>query len=311
MGTTAFAVESLKALVGNHYNVVGVITAPDRRAGRGQKIMQSAIKEYALSVNLPILQPEKLTNPDFLKELQDLQADLQIVVAFRMLPGIIFNMPRLGSFNLHASLLPQYRGAAPINRAIMNGEKKTGVTTFFLQHEIDAGNIINQFELPISDEDTAGTLHDKLMVLGANLVLKTISDIEDNMARDIPQHRWADCSQLKAAPKIYKEDCRINWNENAEKIRNHIRGLSPYPAAWTHFITKNGKPINVKIYKAEVNHSEILKPGSIVSDRKDHLLIGTSEEALKIHELQAEGKKRMSISDFLRGFDIKQIIKVE
>ena len=307
MGTPDFAVESLKALVENQNNVVGVVTAPDRPAGRGQKLKQSPVKEYALSVNIPVLQPEKLKNPDFLKELEDLKADLQIIVAFRMLPEAVWNMPPFGSFNLHGSLLPQYRGAAPINWAVINGDKKTGVTTFFLKHEIDTGNIIYQSELPITDEDTAGTVHDKMMKLGAGLVLKTVTDIADDKVKATPQDEFADTSQLNPAPKIFKDDCRINWSNDTEMIRNHIRGLSPYPTAWTEFKMKNGKSLSVKVFYAIADHSEKLMPGTIASDNKSFLLIGTGDGSLKIEELQIAGKKRMTTSDLLRGFDTEQI----
>ena len=233
MGTPEFAVESLKALVENQFNVVGVITAPDRPAGRGQKLKQSAVKEYALSVDLPVLQPEKLKNPGFIDELKALKADLQIIVAFRMLPEIVWNMPPMGSLNLHGSLLPQYRGAAPINWAVINGDKKTGVSTFFLQHEIDTGNIIMQEELPIEADDTAGSVHDKMMVLGSEVVVNTVNAIIAGKVKPIPQDEMTEEQPLKPAPKIFKDDCKIDWQQEAEPIRNKIRGLSPYPTAWT------------------------------------------------------------------------------
>jgi methionyl-tRNA formyltransferase len=307
MGTPDFAVESLKALVENNYNIVGVVTAPDRPAGRGQKLKQSPVKEYALSVRLPVLQPEKLKNPEFLAELKALQADLQIIVAFRMLPEAVWNMPPMGSFNLHGSLLPQYRGAAPINWAVINGDKKTGVTTFFLKHEIDTGNIIYQEELPITHDDTAGTVHDKMMVLGAQLVLKTIAAIENGEARAIPQEDFSNAPNLKHAPKIFKEDCRINWAQDAVSIRNHIRGLSPYPTAWTEFSLKNGKSVSVKIFFASLVENAPLAAGQIQSDNKTFLHIGTTNGTLSIDELQFEGKKRMHIEELLRGFDSDQI----
>jgi methionyl-tRNA formyltransferase len=233
MGTPTFAVESLKALVENGYNVVGVITTPDKPAGRGYRMQASEVKKYALEHDLLLLQPEKLKNEVFLNELKQLKADLQIVVAFRMLPEVVWNMPRLGTFNLHASLLPQYRGAAPINWAIINGEKETGVTTFFLSHEIDTGKIIFREKMPINDDDNAGTLHDKLMKLGAELVLKTVDAVLENSIDTIPQSELiSDETILKPAPKIFKETCRINWEDTAENIYNLIRGLSPTPTAW-------------------------------------------------------------------------------
>ncbi|WP_439184398.1 methionyl-tRNA formyltransferase [Carboxylicivirga taeanensis] len=307
MGTPDFAVESLKALVENGYNIVGVVTAPDRPAGRGQKLKASPVKEYALTVGLPVLQPEKLKNPDFLTELKALEADLQIIVAFRMLPEVVWNMPPLGSFNLHGSLLPQYRGAAPINWAVINGDKKTGVTTFFLRHEIDTGNIIYQDELPITEQDTAGTVHDKMMVLGAQLVLKTVAVIEKGNVTAIPQNELDKEKQLHAAPKIFKEDCRVDWAKDASTIRNLIRGLSPYPTAWTEFIMKDGKSVSVKLFYASVTDGADLKSGEVASDNKTYLHIGTQSEALSIEQLQLAGKKRMSIAELLRGFDAQQI----
>ncbi|WP_244828655.1 methionyl-tRNA formyltransferase [Carboxylicivirga sediminis] len=305
MGTPDFAVESLKALVENQYNIVGVVTAPDRPAGRGQKLKQSPVKEYALSVNIPVLQPEKLKNPEFLEELKALKADLQIIVAFRMLPEAVWNMPPMGSFNLHGSLLPRYRGAAPINWAVINGDKETGVTTFFLKHEIDTGNIIFQEKMPITDDDTAGTVHDKMMVLGAGLVVKTVKAIEEGRAEALPQDN--DDNLLKHAPKIFKDDCRIDWQQDAESIRNHIRGLSPYPTAWTEFKMKTGKDISCKLFFAERNKSKQLAPGQFDSDNKTYLSIGTGNGVLNITQLQLAGKKRMTIEELLRGFDCEQI----
>jgi len=307
MGTPDFAVESLKALVENQYNIVGVITAPDRPAGRGQKLKQSPVKAYAVSENIPVLQPEKLKDPDFLKDLKALEADLQIIVAFRMLPEVVWNMPLQGSFNLHGSLLPQYRGAAPINWAVINGDKKTGVTTFFLQHEIDTGHIIFQEELPITDEDSAGTVHDKMMVLGAQLVLKTVKAIEEGQVCPTPQAEYGDEALLNPAPKIFKEDCRIDWNKNADTVRNHIRGLSPYPTAWTEFCMLNGKAISVKVFSAIKEEGLKLNSGQIQTDNKSYLAIGTATCALKIETLQLAGKKRMTIEELLRGFDAEQI----
>ncbi|MCU4175176.1 methionyl-tRNA formyltransferase [Marinilabiliaceae bacterium N1Y90] len=310
MGTPDFAVESLKALVENNYQVVGVITAPDRPAGRGQKLKQSPVKEYALSVGLPVLQPEKLKKPEFIEELKALEADLQIIVAFRMLPEMVWNMPPLGSLNLHGSLLPHYRGAAPINWAVINGDKKTGVTTFFLQHEIDTGNIIMQEALPIEDNDTAGSVHDKMMELGAEVILKTVKRIEEGNIKAIPQDEYSDETVLKPAPKIFKADCKINWQQEAQVIHNFIRGLSPYPSAWTELELANGKTISAKIYKSEISADHKLKPGEVKSDNKTYIAIGTKDHALLIHELQLAGKKKMRTEDLLRGFDASQITKI-
>ncbi|WP_430812857.1 MULTISPECIES: methionyl-tRNA formyltransferase [unclassified Carboxylicivirga] len=306
MGTPDFAVESLKALVENNYNIVGVVTAPDRPAGRGQKLKQSPVKAYAVSANIPVLQPEKLKNETFLEELKSLNADLQIIVAFRMLPEVVWNMPRLGSFNLHGSLLPQYRGAAPINWAVINGDKKTGVTTFFLQHEIDTGNIIFQSEMPITDDDTAGSVHDKMMILGAELVLKTVAAIENNKVNAVPQNELSKATELRPAPKIFKEDCRIDWQKDAVSLRNHIRGLSPYPTAWTELVMANGKKSSVKIFYATLCDQK-LDCGQIASDNKSYLHIGTGKGTLAIEELQLAGKKRMKIAELLRGFDTSQV----
>ena len=311
MGTPDFAVDSLKVLLENNYSIVGVISAPDRPAGRGQKLKQSPVKEYAVSKNIPVLQPEKLRNPDFLAELKMLKADLQIIVAFRMLPEAVWNMPPLGSFNLHGSLLPQYRGAAPINWAVINGDKKTGVTTFFLQHEIDTGHIIFQDELAITDDDTAGTVHDKMMVLGAQLVLNTVKAIEDDNVKAVPQAEYSDVSLLNAAPKIFKDDCKIDWTKDAEIVRNHIRGLSPYPAARTEFVLFNGKTVSVKVFSAQKDETIKLESGRIQSDNKTYLAIGTASFALKMDVLQLAGKKRMTIEELLRGFDTQQIKEIK
>ena len=296
MGTPDFAVPALDILVQHNYNVVGVITAPDKPAGRGQQLHQSAVKKYAVENGLRILQPEKLKNPDFIAELKSLDANLFIVVAFRMLPEIVWQMPEFGTFNLHASLLPQYRGAAPINWAVINGEKETGVTTFFLQHEIDTGNIILQEKIKIEDEDNAGTVHDKLMQLGSGLVLKTVQAIEEN---------------INHAPKIYKETCEIDWKKTAQEIHNLIRGLSPYPAAFTYL---NGKTL--KIFASQKSHwsidnSQLSKSSTIdhqpstidyKTDNKTYLSFKCSDGWLDILELQLEGKKRMKVDEFLRGY---------
>lgn len=306
MGTPDFAVPSLDILVQNNYDVVGVITAPDKPAGRGQQLQQSAVKKYAVEKGLHILQPEKLKNPEFIAELKALEANLFIVVAFRMLPEMVWQMPEYGTFNLHASLLPQYRGAAPINWAVINGEKETGVTTFFLQHEIDTGNIILQETIKIEDEDNAGTIHDKLMTVGSQLVLKTVRAIEENKVQESPQSA-INSPQLKHAPKIFKETCLIDWQRPAAEIHNLIRGLSPYPAAFTYL---DGKVL--KIYSAQIAQSNSTvdnitvnsQPASITvsTDNKTYLSIKCADVWLDIQELQLEGKKRMKTDEFLRGY---------
>ncbi len=297
LGTPDFAVANLKALVDDGQDIVGVITAPDKPAGRGKKIQESAVKKYAIEENLNILQPTNLKDETFLSELASLNADLQIVVAFRMLPIKVWDMPKLGTFNLHASLLPQYRGAAPINWSIMNGEEETGVSTFFLQHEIDTGNIILQEKVKITDSMNAEDLHDKLMNLGAELVVKTVQQIENNNITEIPQAEFSEI-ELKAAPKIFKPDCQIDWCTSLEQIHNHIRGLSPYPTAWTKL---NGKSLKIfKGLKANTQHSYTI--GTIFTDKKTFFKIATDGGYYQIEELQLEGKKRMKVGDFLRGF---------
>nr|WP_262510918.1 methionyl-tRNA formyltransferase [Runella rosea] len=295
MGTPEFAVSSLQKLVESGSNVVAVVTAPDKPAGRGLQLTPSPVKQYALSQGIPVLQPEKLKNPDFLEELRSYQADLQVVVAFRMLPEVVWNMPPKGTFNLHASLLPQYRGAAPINWAIINGETQTGVTTFFLQHEIDTGQIIFQETEPIHEDDTVGTLYERLMQKGAALVVKTAQAVQDGNYPQIPQ---PEIEELKSAPKIFKETCQIQWTQSASAIRNFVRGLSPYPTAWT---TLNGKIC--KVYKVSVANQESSEreTGDFVTDNKSFLHFKTGDGWLAIEELQLEGKKRMGIEEFLRG----------
>ena len=304
MGTPDFAVASLKKLVENNCNIVAVITAPDRPAGRGQKLHETPVKQYAASVGLPVLQPEKLKNSEFLETLRSYKADLQIVVAFRMLPEIVWAMPPLGTFNLHGSLLPQYRGAAPINWAVINGEKETGVTTFFIEKEIDTGKIIFKETLPISEDATAGTMHDELMEIGANLVLKTVRAIE---AGDFPQEdQPSNEATLKAAPKIFKEDCEIDWTKSSETIRNFIRGLSPYPAAWTLLDGKVLKLFSTNYVSEESYPSENQKVDvgvtTFFSDKKTFLYAKTADGFLAIETLQLEGKKRMTTEEFLRGY---------
>jgi len=295
MGTPEFAVPSLEILVQNKFNVVAVITAPDKPQGRGQKLTPSPVKECALKYNIPVLQPDNLKSPEFIEELKSYHANLQIVVAFRMLPEVVWAMPALGTFNLHGSLLPQYRGAAPINWAIINGEKETGVTTFFLKHEIDTGSIIFQEKEIITDEDDAGSVYERLMHKGAALVLKTVKAIEQG---EYPSQPQLASSEIKHAPKIFKETCQINWNQPTEQIRNFVRGLSPYPAAWTII---SGKTF--KIFKASHAHanSGTIKPGEFITDNKTYLYFKTSDGLLSIDEFQPEGKKRMNVQEFFRG----------
>jgi methionyl-tRNA formyltransferase len=312
MGTPEFAVASLDILLRNNYNIVGVITVPDKPAGRGQQLQQSAVKKYALEKGLNILQPEKLKAEEFLNELRSLKADLQIVVAFRMLPEVVWNMPRLGTFNLHGSLLPQYRGAAPINWAVMNGDKETGVSTFFLQHEIDTGKIIFRERTIIDDDESAGEVHDRLMTIGASLVLKTVKAIEDNNYPQTDQSEFiAKGEQEKHAPKIFKEDCRINWQKPMKEIHDHIRGLSPYPAAFTELISPDDKTYSIKIFKTETERSDHRETiGSIQTDSKTYIKVAVKDGLINITDLQLPGKKRLAVSELLRGFQLNNSWKV-
>ncbi len=304
MGTPEFAVAGLKALTDEGYNVVGVITAPDKPAGRGKKLSQSAVKIYALENNLKVLQPEKLKNPEFLEELKELRAELQVVVAFRMLPEVVWNMPRLGTFNLHASLLPQYRGAAPLNWAIINGETKTGVTTFLLDRQIDTGKVLFKHEIEIAENDTVGDIHDRLMDVGADLVLKTVDALAAGEVQPIPQSELVPEAEIKHAPKIFKEDCRINWSKDMDSIRNLVRGLSPFPAAWTNLVhQESGHEILCKIFFVQKLIVEAsAAPGTIESDDEKQLNVACGNGWLSITDLQLSGKKRMKVTDFLRGF---------
>lgn len=295
MGTPEFAVSSLEILVENHINVVAVVTAPDKPQGRGQKIVYSPVKECALKHHLPVLQPTNLKAPEFIEELKSYNANLQIVVAFRMLPEVVWAMPAIGTFNLHASLLPDYRGAAPINWAIINGEKETGVTTFFLKQEIDTGSIIFQEKEPIHDNDTVGTLYERLMKLGSGLVLKTVRAIEAGNYPSTPQPPNA---VVKHAPKIFKETCEIRWDQPADVVRNFVRGLSPYPAAWSTLAGKNYKIFAVSRADKPAGQNS---PGTLDTDNKNYLYIKVSDGWISIDELQPEGKKRMSVQDFFRG----------
>ena len=298
LGTPEFATASLKALVEGGYNVVAVVTMPDKPAGRGHQVQYSDVKKYALEVGLPILQPEKLKDEAFLEELRSYQADLQIVVAFRMLPEVVWAMPRLGTFNLHASLLPQYRGAAPINWSVMNGDKETGVTTFLLKHEIDTGNLIMQERITIGEDENVGSVHDRLMELGTSVVLKTVDRIIDCESQGIalPTTPQPELAELRPAPKIFKEDCEIRFAEKtAEEIHNFVRGLSPYPAAWAN-LTINGQAFeNVKIYKVEISKYRDIEIS------KNDIIVPCKEGAVRILELQAPGKKRMDAKSFLNG----------
>jgi len=304
MGTPDFAVASLDALHKDDYQIVGVVTTADKKAGRGKKTQIAAVKKYALEHNLHVMTPLNLKDPEFLSELSSLKADLQIVVAFRMLPKVVWNAPPLGTFNLHASLLPQYRGAAPINHAIINGEKETGVTTFFLDEKIDTGRIIMQKTYQISETETAGELHYQLMQIGAALVVETVEHIVKGDLTLLEQSDIAEETQLKAAPKIFKEDGKIDWNEKAEIIFNKIRGLSPYPAAWTKIKAIEDEPErSLKIFsvkKTDIPSSH--SPGYLSSDVKKYLRIATKDFDLDILELQLQAKKRLKIADFLRGF---------
>lgn len=297
MGTPEFAVPSLEILVENKFNVVAVVTAPDKPQGRGQKLTASPVKETALRHNIPVLQPTNLKSPEFIEELKSYGANLQVVIAFRMLPEVVWAMPELGTFNLHASLLPQYRGAAPINWAIINGEKETGATTFFLKHEIDTGSIIFQEKEPIHETDNVGSLYERLMHKGAQLVLKTVKAIESGNYPSTPQDMSV---TSKHAPKIFKETCEINWDQPSKQIVDFIRGLSPYPAAWTNLNDKTYKIFSAQASKADSRQLTVDR-GSLRTDNKTHLDIKSSDGWVSILELQPEGKKRMAIQEFFRG----------
>ncbi|MCZ8371804.1 methionyl-tRNA formyltransferase [Phocaeicola acetigenes] len=304
MGTPEFAVESLKRLVEGGYNIVGVITMPDKPMGRHGSVLQpSPVKQYAVSQGLKVLQPEKLKDEQFLAELRELKADLQIVVAFRMLPEVVWNMPPMGTFNLHASLLPQYRGAAPINWAVINGDTETGITTFFLKHEIDTGEIIDQVRVPIADTDNVEIVYNRLMMLGGDLVLKTVDAILDGNVKTTPQEELAQIEELRPAPKIFKETCRIDWTQGVKKVYDFVRGLSPYPAAWTELHQGEQAPVMLKIFETEKQYcSHNYQPGSIDTDKKTYFRIATTDGYLNIRSLQLAGKKRMEVTDFLRGY---------
>jgi methionyl-tRNA formyltransferase len=302
MGTPEFAVASLDILVKGGYSVVAVVTAADKPAGRGQKIQESPVKKYARENHIKVLQPEKLKDEDFLETLRVLKADLQLVVAFRMLPEVVWDMPRLGTYNLHASLLPKYRGAAPINWAIINGEKETGVTTFRLKHEIDTGNILFREKVPIGERTTAGELHDRLMNVGARTLLKTVQAIEGSERGEKLNFSEQDNSQACQAPKIFKTMCRINWNQPLAEIYNFIRGLSPHPAAFTELYNKGGALVIRIFYAERVDEDHAQANGSLHTDNRTYLHVYCRGGYLAVQELQLQGKKRMQIADFLKGF---------
>lgn len=303
LGTPEFAVASLKRLVDGGYNVVGVVTMPDKPAGRGKHLRASAVKEYAIEAGLPVMQPERLKDEAFVDELRGLKADLFIVIAFRMLPEVVWQMPRLGTFNLHASLLPAYRGAAPINWAVINGERKTGVTTFFLKHEIDTGNVIDREEIEIGDSDNAGTIHDRLMELGAELTIKTVDRILAGNLSSTPQTEMGGEGEKKAAPKIFKETCRIDWKRKAVEIHNLVRGLSPYPGAWSEVYAGDAAMGQMKIFETKVADCDLACGhacgGVIIEGQRMFVVCG--EGVLELLSVQAPGKKRMPTADFLRG----------
>ena len=304
LGTPEFAVESLDRLCKGGYNVVGVVTMPDKPAGRGHKLLFSPVKQYAVEHGLHLMQPVNLKSPEFVDELRALNADLFIVIAFRMLPEVVWSMPRLGTFNLHASLLPKYRGAAPINWAVINGDDKTGVTTFFLKHEIDTGDVIDQVAVDISSEDNVGTVHDRLMMLGADLTIATVDRIIAGNLSATPQDALAGGTEPTAAPKIFKETCRVDWTAPAVNVHNLVRGLSPYPAAWTTLSGADGAdPVQLKIFETRIGEPTDLAAGAVVVDG-GRLFVACADRLLEILSLQLAGRKRMTASEFLRGYDM-------
>lgn len=312
MGTPDFAVEPLSKLVEGGYNIVGVITMPDKPIGRHQnELSASPVKKYAVEHGLRVLQPAKLKDPEFVEELRSLQADLQIVVAFRMLPEVVWNMPRYGTFNLHAALLPQYRGAAPINWAIINGDTETGITTFFLDHNIDTGSVIQRVPVPILDTDNVEDVHDKLMHLGSDLVVETVDNILAGTVTPIPQSELQTDEPLRPAPKIFKETCRIDWTQGVKRTYDFVRGLSPYPAAWTE-LTYNGKTSVLKVYTTSKEFCEVSEPiGTIVTDGKTYLKVAQADGYQHLLTIQLAGKKRMQTADFLRGFHAEGEVSVK
>lgn len=309
-GTPEFAASQLEAILRAGYEVAVVVTMPDKPAGRGRKIQYSDVKRTALEHNLPLLQPEKLKDQAFLEQLASYQADLFIVVAFRMLPAVVWQMPELGTFNLHASLLPQYRGAAPINFAIINGETETGLTTFFLNEEIDKGAVIMREKVSIRPDETAGELHDELMLLGNKVIVDTIKKIENGDVCALSQEELAEDQTLKPAPKISKEFCNVDWNQDCLTVYNHIRGLSPYPAAHTQLVSEDGEAIDLKVYSSEIELCQHGLPvGSVVTDNKKHLKISLCDGFISLTNVQQSGKKAMPIEDFLRGTQLNGIWK--
>ena len=314
-GTPEIASSQLEAIISAGYEVAAVVTVPDKPAGRGKKIQSSHVKETALKYGLPIMQPVSLKSPKFIEELSSLNADMFVVVAFRMLPEVVWSMPPLGTFNLHASLLPQYRGAAPINHAIINGEKETGLTTFLLDKEIDTGEIILQEKVVIEEKETAGTLHDKLMILGNKVVVDTIKMIEEGRLHSQSQESiiQRDNIQLKPAPKIFKEDCKIDWTKDAKSVYNFIRGLSPYPAAHTQLVSENGETIDLKIFDVSLEDrpSDTYEMKQVITDGKSYLKVVLKDFYISINYLQQAGKKAMPVADFLRGARLNGKLKVE
>lgn len=313
MGTPDFAVGSLRALVEGGYNVVAVVTMPDKPVGRHQsELSQSAVKQYAVAHNLPVLQPEKLKDPDFLEELRSYRADLQVIVAFRMLPEAVWDMPPHGTFNLHASLLPQYRGAAPINWAIINGDTETGVTTFLLDHEIDTGRIIHQTRTPISEEDNVETIHDRLRDIGAGVVTQTVDDIIAGNIRPIDQDTLTTDTEIRHAPKIFKDTCRLAFDLPVKRAFDFVRGMSPYPAAWTGLVEENGKRTMLKIYATTREETSVAEaPGTVLTDGKTYFKIAFPDGYLALTQLQLAGKKRMTVTDFLRGYHPEGALRAE
>lgn len=313
MGTPDFSVGSLRALVEGGYNVVAVVTMPDKPVGRHQsELSQSAVKQYAVAHNIPVLQPEKLKDPDFLEELRSYRADLQVIVAFRMLPEAVWDMPPHGTFNLHASLLPQYRGAAPINWAIINGDTETGVTTFLLDHEIDTGRIIHQARTPITEEDNVETVHDRLRDIGAGVVTQTVDDIIAGNIRPIDQDTLTTDTEIRHAPKIFKDTCRLAFDLPVKRAFDFVRGMSPYPAAWTELVEENGKHTMLKIYATTREETTVAEaPGTVLTDGKTYFKIAFPDGYLALTQLQLAGKKRMTVTDFLRGYHPEGALRAE
>ncbi len=306
-GTPDFAVASLETLLRSEHEIAAVVTGPDKPAGRGKHLMESAVKQAAIRHNIPVLQPEKLKNEDFVNALREIGADLFIVIAFRMLPEVVWTMPPLGTFNLHASLLPRYRGAAPINWAVINGDTETGVTTFFLKHEIDTGDVIQQEKIGIGPDDDAGTIHDRLMELGARLTLETVENIARGNLSPIPQDQIDNGLEPAPAPKIFKETCHIDWNRNAADVRNLIRGLAPYPAAWTAVEADGAQAGTMKIYSTRLTDTPASEPGKVRIGSKGSMTVDCADFALEILSLQPQGKKRMPTADYLRGCRFESI----